>query len=91
MRLPPKVDFFSVGTNDLTQYMLAVDRNNPRVASLYDTLNPGMLHALQHIIQRCTELRKPVSVCGEMAGDPGWSNSISGDGLSFIVDEYAQP
>ncbi|RUO33551.1 phosphoenolpyruvate--protein phosphotransferase [Aliidiomarina sanyensis] len=66
-----KVDFFSVGTNDLTQYLFAVDRNNARVASLYDTYNPALLHALQHIVERCEELRKPVSVCGEMAGDPG--------------------
>jgi len=69
--IAPKVDFFSVGTNDLTQYLLAVDRNNPRVANLYDSFNPGLLHALQHVVNRCNELRKPVSVCGEMAGDPG--------------------
>ncbi|WP_194757006.1 phosphoenolpyruvate--protein phosphotransferase [Aliidiomarina indica] len=66
-----KVDFFSVGTNDLTQYLLAVDRNNSRVAGLYDTYNPALLHALQHVATRCAELQKPVSVCGEMAGDPG--------------------
>lgn len=66
-----KVDFFSVGTNDLTQYMLAVDRNNSRVAGLYDSFHPAMLHALRFIVNRCKELNRPVSICGEMAGDPG--------------------
>lgn len=66
-----KVDFFSVGSNDLTQYMLAVDRNNQRVASLYDAFHPAVLHALQQIIYRANELDKPVSVCGELAGEPG--------------------
>ncbi|RUO23601.1 hypothetical protein CWE08_02855 [Aliidiomarina iranensis] len=66
-----KVDFFSVGTNDLTQYLLAVDRNNSRVAGLYDSFHPALLHALQFIVKRCRELNKPVSICGEMAGDPG--------------------
>ncbi|RUO37454.1 hypothetical protein CWE13_05715 [Aliidiomarina shirensis] len=66
-----KVDFFSVGTNDLTQYLLAVDRNNSRVAGLYDSFHPALLHALQFIVDRCRELNKPVSICGEMAGDPG--------------------
>ncbi|MGQ4276565.1 phosphoenolpyruvate--protein phosphotransferase [Pseudidiomarina sp. E22-M8] len=66
-----KVDFFSVGSNDLTQYMLAVDRNNQRVASLYDAFHPAVLHALQQIVRRANELDKPVSVCGELAGEPG--------------------
>lgn len=66
-----KVDFFSVGSNDLTQYMLAVDRNNQRVAGLYDAFHPAVLHALQQIIHRANELDKPVSVCGELAGEPG--------------------
>ncbi|CAB0151104.1 Phosphoenolpyruvate-dependent phosphotransferase system [Pseudidiomarina piscicola] len=66
-----KVDFFSVGSNDLTQYMLAVDRNNQRVAGLYDAFHPAVLHALKQIIERANELNKPVSVCGELAGEPG--------------------
>lgn len=69
--IAPRVDFFSVGTNDLTQYLLAVDRNNPRVASLYDPYHPAVLRALKHIIESCQRLDKPVSVCGEFAGDPG--------------------
>jgi len=66
-----KVDFFSVGSNDLTQYLLAVDRNNRRVASLYDAYHPAVLASLDEIARRCEELGKPVSVCGELAGDPG--------------------
>src|SRR5690554_496292 len=65
-----KVDFFSIGTNDLTQYLLAVDRNNARVANMYDALHPGVLHALKAIFDRCQALGKPVSVCGELAGEP---------------------
>ncbi len=65
-----RVDFVSVGTNDLTQYLLAVDRNNPRVADLYDTMHPAVLKALRDIIDGATEENCPVSVCGEMAGDP---------------------
>ncbi|PTB87788.1 hypothetical protein C9927_05035, partial [Pseudidiomarina aestuarii] len=52
-------------------YMLAVDRNNQRVAGLYDAYHPAVLHALQQIAERCRELNKPVSVCGELAGEPG--------------------
>ncbi|HAS13720.1 MAG TPA: hypothetical protein DCS01_00290, partial [Idiomarina abyssalis] len=66
-----KVDFFSVGSNDLTQYLLAVDRNNRRVANLYDAYHPAVLASLDEIARRCEEIGKPVSVCGELAGDPG--------------------
>jgi phosphotransferase system, enzyme I, PtsP len=65
-----KVDFLSIGSNDLTQYLLAVDRNNARVADLYDSLHPAVLHALQIVVQSAKHHRTPVSVCGEMAGDP---------------------
>ncbi len=64
------VDFLSVGTNDLTQYLLAVDRNNPRVADLYHSLHPAVLQALVKIASACRIAGKPMSVCGEMAGDP---------------------
>ena len=65
-----KVDFLSVGTNDLTQYLLAVDRNNPRVASLYDVYHPSVLRALKIVVDGAKEEHTPISVCGEMAGDP---------------------
>ncbi|VAW87616.1 FIG001592: Phosphocarrier protein kinase/phosphorylase, nitrogen regulation associated [hydrothermal vent metagenome] len=69
-RIAPKIDFFSIGTNDLTQYLLAVDRNNTQVAPLYDGLQPAVLKALQHVVERAHAHKKSVSVCGELAGDP---------------------
>ncbi|MCC4265694.1 phosphoenolpyruvate--protein phosphotransferase [Oceanimonas baumannii] len=68
--LAPLVDFWSVGTNDLTQYLLAVDRNNGRVADIYDSLHPAVLRALQQIIDTARQHARPVSICGELAGDP---------------------
>ena len=65
-----RVDFFSIGSNDLTQYLLAVDRNNASVAGLYETVHPAVLRAIQLAISEANRLQKPVSVCGEMAGDP---------------------
>lgn len=68
--LARQVDFLSVGSNDLTQYLLAVDRNNPRVADLYDYLHPAVLQALLKVVNDAHAEGKPVSICGEMAGDP---------------------
>jgi phosphotransferase system, enzyme I, PtsP len=68
--LAKRVDFVSVGSNDLTQYLLAVDRNNARVASLYDALHPAVLQALQQVVTKTHQQRKKVSICGEMANDP---------------------
>lgn len=64
------VDFISVGSNDLTQYLLAVDRNNPRVADIYDSMHPAVLKALKIIVTEGQAADIPVSVCGELAGDP---------------------
>ena len=68
--LAKRVDFLSVGTNDLTQYLLAVDRNNAQVANLYDALHPAMLIALHKIVEGGRAGGVEVSVCGEMASDP---------------------
>lgn len=68
--LGQRVDFLSVGSNDLTQYLLAVDRNNPRVADLYQALHPAVLHALKTIADGAHAVGKPVSLCGELAGNP---------------------
>ncbi|MBV1789546.1 phosphoenolpyruvate--protein phosphotransferase [Marinobacterium sp. D7] len=69
-KLAPYIDFVSVGSNDLTQYLLAVDRNNPRVSNLFDNMHPAMLVALEQIVGQCRQLKLPVSLCGEMASDP---------------------
>lgn len=68
--LAGRVDFISVGTNDLTQYLLAVDRNNTRVAGLYDSLHPAMLRVLDEIFTGASAAKLNISLCGEMAGDP---------------------
>ena len=68
--LARRVDFLSVGSNDLTQYLLAVDRNNSRVADLYHALHPAVLQALQSVATACQAEGKLLSICGELAGDP---------------------
>ncbi len=64
------VDFVSVGSNDLTQYLLAVDRNNPRVADIYNPYHPAILRSLKLLVDQVHAVGKPVGICGEMAGDP---------------------
>ena len=84
--LARQVDFLSVGSNDLTQYLLAVDRNNPRVADLYDFLHPAVLQALRLVVAGAPAEGKPVSICGEMAGDPACAvllMAMGFDGLSM--------
>ncbi|MCU1718495.1 phosphoenolpyruvate--protein phosphotransferase [Pseudomonas sp. 5P_3.1_Bac2] len=84
--LARQVDFLSVGSNDLTQYLLAVDRNNPRVADLYDYLHPAVLQALIKVVEGAHAEGKPVSICGEMAGDPACAvllMAMGFDGLSM--------
>jgi len=68
--LAKRVDFLSVGSNDLTQYLLAVDRNNSRVANLYDALHPAVLRALIQVVESGHQEGKHVSICGELASDP---------------------
>ncbi|UXY15294.1 phosphoenolpyruvate--protein phosphotransferase [Chitiniphilus purpureus] len=65
-----QLDFISIGTNDLIQYTLAVDRNDDSVSYLYDPLHPAVAQLLHHVIRTADALGKPVSMCGEMAGDP---------------------
>ncbi|HEY6529957.1 MAG TPA: phosphoenolpyruvate--protein phosphotransferase [Cellvibrionaceae bacterium] len=65
-----RADFLSVGSNDLTQYLLAVDRNNPRVADLYHSLHPAVIRALQQVVEDSHSQGVPVGICGELAGDP---------------------
>lgn len=70
-RFAQRIDFISVGSNDLTQYLLAVDRNNPRVAGLYVPYHPAVLHVLDLIAREARKLKLQVSICGEMAAEPG--------------------
>lgn len=82
--LARRVDFFSVGSNDLTQYLLAVDRNNPRVAGLYDACHPAVLSALVRLAREAAVLNVPTSVCGELAGDPAGALLLMGMGFNAL-------
>jgi len=76
-----EVDFVSIGSNDLIQYLMAADRDNPRVAALCDPCHPAVLRVLKQIIGRCVQQNKPVTLCGEMAGRPICLLPLLGMGL----------
>jgi phosphotransferase system enzyme I (PtsP) len=78
------VDFVSIGTNDLTQYLLAVDRNNENVAELYSSLHPAVLKAMCQIVEGAAQSDTPVSVCGELAGDPLGVMALLGMGIDHL-------
>jgi len=65
-----KLDFISIGSNDLSQYLLATDRNNPFVGKLFDSLHPAIIHELKRIVDIANNYKLPLSLCGEMASDP---------------------
>jgi len=83
------VDFISIGTNDLIQYLMAVDRNNPQVASLYESMHPGVIEALNKIISDAHKEKIPVSVCGEMASDPLACILLLGMGIDILSANVA--
>jgi len=90
--LAEEADFLSLGTNDLSQYALAVDRNNARVAGLYQPLHPGMLVLVRAALQGADAAGTPISLCGEMAGDPLATLLLLGMGLrSFSMSPYHLP
>ena len=76
-----ELDFLSIGTNDLTQYTLAIDRSDPRVAALYDPMHPAVLRLIARTIAAARRARRPVAVCGEMAGDRSATAVLIGMGL----------
>jgi phosphoenolpyruvate-protein phosphotransferase len=79
-----EVDFVSVGTNDLVQYLFAVDRDNPWVADLYQPYHPAHLRVLDHIARTCQKSETPLSVCGEMAGELEGALFLVGVGFSQL-------
>ncbi|MBI5324702.1 MAG: phosphoenolpyruvate--protein phosphotransferase [Ignavibacteriae bacterium] len=82
-----EVDFFSIGTNDLTQYTLAVDRDNEFVTELYDTFHPSVLKLIKNIVDSAKSKKIPVSICGELAGHAAATNFLVGIG----IDELSVP
>ena len=87
--LAKEVDFFSIGTNDLCQYTLAVDRMNNNVSSLYSHFNPGLLRLIQNVIEQGHNQNKHVGMCGEMASDPLAALLLLGMGLDEFSMEAA--
>jgi len=76
-----RLDFLSIGTNDLIQYTLAIDRTDEEVAHLYDPLHPAVLYLMSHVIGTSNKLGVPISVCGEMAGELAYTRLLLGFGL----------
>jgi phosphotransferase system enzyme I (PtsI) len=85
-----RLDFLSIGTNDLIQYTLAIDRADGAVAHLYDPLHPAVLRLIAHTIQTADKHQMPVTVCGEMAGDPRLTKLLLGMGLRQFSMHPAQ-
>ena len=83
-QLLPKIDFLSVGTNDLVQFLFAADRGNPKLAERYDTLSLPVLRLLGEVAQACAEHRVPLALCGEMAGHPLDAMALVGIGFRVL-------
>ena len=79
-----ETDFISIGTNDLVQYLLAVDRGNERVSQLYNASHPAVLRIVQDVVQACTKAGVDCSLCGEMAGQPLYTLFLLGVGLNKL-------
>lgn len=82
--LADELDFFSIGTNDLTQFVLAVDRNNLKVSDLYNPLSPSLLNLIKYIVNSIHEKNKKIGMCGELAGDLKSIRLLLGLGLDEL-------
>ena len=82
--LAPHVDFFSIGTNDLTQYLMAADRTNPALVRLHDALHPAVLRCIAMVVDGADRIGIPVAVCGELAGDPVGALVLVGLGVDEL-------
>jgi phosphoenolpyruvate-protein kinase (PTS system EI component) len=80
----PRVSFASLGTNDLLQYTLAVDRGNPRLGRYQDSMHPALLRLVREAVERAAAARIELSVCGEMAGDPVAAIGLIGLGIRYL-------
>ncbi|WP_153110774.1 phosphoenolpyruvate--protein phosphotransferase [Propionivibrio limicola] len=85
-----RLNFLSIGTNDLIQYTLAIDRSDEQVSNLYDPVHPAILMLLSHVFSSAEKANIPVSVCGEMAGDPNYTRLLLGLGLRQFSMHPAQ-
>jgi phosphotransferase system enzyme I (PtsP) len=85
-------DFLSIGSNDLVQYMLAVDRTNEHIADLYVACHPAVLRAIKRVTDAAQKHGKPLSICGEMAADPRLTPFLIGIGIeTFSLDARLIP
>jgi phosphotransferase system enzyme I (PtsP) len=82
--LLPQVDFASIGSNDLVQFLFASDRGNPKLAGRYDPLSPAALGAMRQIVEKAEQHGKPVTLCGELGGRPLEAMGLIGIGLTSI-------
>ena len=82
--LLPRVDFLSIGTNDLTQFLFAADRANPKLAERYDWLSPSILRFLRRVADACHAANVPIAVCGEMGGRPLEAMALIGIGIDRL-------
>src|SRR5262249_58546496 len=82
--LARQADFFSLGTNDLTQSMLAVDRGNENVDKMFDPMHPAVLRAIKYVADSAKKINIPINVCGEMASNPAQVIMLLGLGLTDL-------
>jgi phosphotransferase system, enzyme I, PtsP len=82
--LLPRLDFISIGTNDLTQFLFAADRSDPRLAQRYDWLSPAILRFLKRVLDQCRAAGVPARICGEMAGRPLEAMALIGLGADAV-------